>query len=1254
MYIVCGTSISRGSVCPSLIGRLPNLKTQVPNHPPSILHLINSTKIPVTLTLGLLISLCACLRSRLSHHFRLEDCESDFPFRRMSSQGWNGRRDRSRSTVQNSRQQWVPRGSPVLQLPSDSVLNHNSVPDESVNPTPGHAAGYPDNIVSPRSSNGQYQNVSSRNYNVRGEGLLSSNRNMQVHYIYTRNYDMQSETGYSGNEHPQAIVSNHYNLQEAILGPKTSTGQGQTANFRSRRGRPPSHKREKEGPRESKEREIMENHECSSDRGKGFMKGNLDVPQRVHEIQEKLMKGTVECMICCDKIRRSAPVWSCPSCYAIFHVSCIRKWARAPTSSDLAAEKSQGFNWRCPLCQSVQLVALKEIRYVCFCGKRQDPPTDLYLTPHSCGEPCGKSLQIDAIQLPGNDVSKDHLCPHICVLQCHPGPCPPCKAIAPPRMCPCGKKLFTTKCADWKTVLTCGQLCEKNLDCQRHRCEQICHSGHCGTCKAQVIASCFCMKKTEHILCGEITVKGEVEMDSGLFSCKLNCGKKLGCGYHFCSELCHPGPCGECELLPSRIKTCHCSKTMLQSKRTRCLDPIPSCSKICTKLLPCGVHRCTGVCHEGDCPPCLEHVTQKCCCGSTSRIVECYKSTSADEIFSCEKQCGQKKNCGRHRCSERCCPFSSSRSMPNGDWDPHLCSIVCGKKLQCGQHSCQSLCHSGHCPPCFETIFSDLSCACGRTSIPPPLPCGSTLPSCQFSCSVPQPCGHQSSHTCHFGDCPPCPIPVAKECVGGHVVLRNIPCGSKDIKCNKLCGKTRQCRIHACGRACHSPPCDLVSGSLQPGSKASCGQACGSPRRDCRHTCTASCHPSAPCPDSRCEFPVTITCSCGRIAAVVSCDSGGSCFNVDNVLEASIIQKLPAPLQPLEASEKRTPLGQRRLACDDECAKAERKRVLADAFDINLEALHFGESPAVSEALKEFFRCDPKWVISVDERCKYLVLGKSKGGSNMRVHVFRPMLKEKRDAVRLIAERWKLTVSSAGWEPKRFVVIHVTTKSKAPARMLGGKGSTFGNVPLSDPMMDMDPRLIVALFELPSDADINALVLRFGGECELVWLNAKNALAVFSDPARAATAMRRLDSGSVYHGAAVVQLASSAAGSTSGATNAWRGAVELKAAANPWKKLAMKESNWIEDSWGEEEWASTNSSDTHESAWKRNESPIDTSVNRWALLDGESSLTSPSYSSTSQNSKVETSNASVPMPVSEPSDLNATDEVADDWEKAYE
>ncbi|XP_058079587.1 NF-X1-type zinc finger protein NFXL1 [Magnolia sinica] len=998
------------------------------------------------------------------------------------------------------------------------------------------------------------------------------------------------------------------------------------------------------------------------------------VPQLVQEIQDKLVKGAVECMICYDMVRRSAPIWSCSSCYSIFHLNCIKKWARAPTSSDLSAEKNQGLNWRCPGCQSVQLVSWKEIRYACFCGRRTDPPSDFYLTPHSCGEPCGKPL--DRESMDSNDGVDENRCSHVCVLQCHPGPCPPCKAFAPPRRCPCGKKMITRRCSD-KSILTCGQRCDKFLECMRHRCERMCHTGACDPCQVLINASCFCKKKTEIILCGEMSVKGEVNEVNGLFSCNSVCRKELSCRHHYCDEVCHPGPCGECDLLPSRIKTCHCGKTPLTRERQSCLDPIPTCSQVCGKVLHCGVHHCKNTCHEGQCAPCLVIVNQKCRCGSTSRAVECYKTVEERDKFFCEKPCGRKKNCGRHRCSERCCPLSSSSDL-SGDWDPHLCSMACGKKLRCGQHSCESFCHSGHCPPCMETIFSDLSCACGKTVIPPPLPCGTPPPSCQHPCAVTQPCGHLSTHSCHFGDCPPCTVPVAKECVGGHVVLRSIPCGSKDIRCNQLCGKTRQCGMHACSKPCHPPPCDSSSGPVPASnSKVSCGQSCGAPRRDCRHTCAAPCHPSAPCPDLRCNFSVTITCSCGRITTTVPCDVGGGntgSFHVDTVFEASVIQKLPVPLQPVEANGKKIPLGQRKLVCDEDCAKIERKRVLAEAFEItppNLDALHFGDSSTVSESLADLLRREPKWVLAVEERFKFLVLGKSKGStaSGLRVHVFCAALKEKRDAIRHIAERWKLSVQAAGWEPKRFLVVHVTPKSRAPARILGPKGAVpiaVAQPPAFDPLVDMDPRLVVALLDLPRDADISALVLRFGGECELVWLNDRNALAVFGDPARAATALRRLDHGTAYHGAVVVLQNGSASGSSS--ANAWGGSKDgasMVKSSNPWKKAVVQELGWSEDSWGGD-WSNSGSGAdaTAIAVVKAKEAPIAASKNRWNLLDPDSNPTgfssveaSDSGHRTEVSSSASESKAHGSVLAVQAGDMGVVQqdhEEVEDWEEAYE
>lgn len=346
----------------------------------------------------------------------------------------------------------------------------------------------------------------------------------------------------------------------------------------------------------------------------------------------------------------------------------------------------------------------------------------------------------------------------------------------------------------------------------------------------------------------------------------------------------------------------------------------------------------------------------------------------------------------------------------------------------------------------------------------------------------------------------------------------------------------------------------------------------------------------------------------------------------------------------------------------------EKKKVLSDAFGItppNLEALHFGENAAVSEVLGELLRRDAKWVLSIEERCKFLVLGRSRGGVNaLKVHVFCPMSKEKRDAIRLIAARWKLSVNAAGWEPKRFIAVHVTPKSKAPTRILGPKGCTVNNIAqpaVFDSLVDMDPRLVVALFDLPRDADISALVLRFGGECELVWLNDKNALAVFNDPARAATAMRRLDQGSAYCGAAVVHQ-SGVASAVASATNVWGvsggakdggGVAALK--GNPWKKAVVQEPHLRESLWDADEWSKNPTDLAAPSAWRANEAPPTASSNRWSVLEPEITSSLPRVSITIQKPVTETEVGGSVLPP-KPQDVGIDDmaDVVDDWDKAYD
>lgn len=72
------------------------------------------------------------------------------------------------------------------------------------------------------------------------------------------------------------------------------------------------------------------------------------------------------------------------------------------------------------------------------------------------------------------------------------------------------------------------------------------------------------------------------------YSCEEICNKFLECENHRCKELCHPGNCGECTLQPAMVTHCCCGQTPLTVKRESCLDPTPTCDKICSKRLKCG------------------------------------------------------------------------------------------------------------------------------------------------------------------------------------------------------------------------------------------------------------------------------------------------------------------------------------------------------------------------------------------------------------------------------------------------------------------------------------------------------------------------------------------------------------------------------------------------------------------------------------------------------------------------------------------
>ncbi|KAH9702511.1 NF-X1-type zinc finger protein NFXL2 [Citrus sinensis] len=544
--------------------------------------------------------------------------------------------------------------------------------------------------------------------------------------------------------------------------------------------------------------------------------------------------GALSCLICLERIKPSDPTWHCSTlCYSIFHLICIQSWARQSSdlSASLAASRlpitaekaAESSTWNCPKCRSQYSKSQIPKKYLCFCGKLEDPYSeDPWILPHSCNEICNRPLQNN--------------CGHFCLLLCHPGPCPPCPKLVN-SSCFCRKFQEVRRCG-FKSF-SCNKICSKPLDCRTHKCLQICHEGPCPPCKARAVYMCRCGRVEEEREC--------CERD---FRCENACGKALDCGKHVCERGCHVGQCGGCPLPGKR--TCPCGKRVYEGMS--CDVAVPLCGATCDKMLSCRIHRCHDRCHRGPCiGTCRMVIAKLCRCRSLKK--ECKFRCNALTDTECQRM----RDCGRHACKRRCC---------NGDCPP--CSEICGKRLLCKNHKCPSPCHRCHgprpppnpeftlktkkkksnhqsevtpgspCPPCPELIWrscvgehigaermmvcsdrTQFSCdnLCGN-----PLPCGNhyctkychalksqsslsvetrSAESCEV-CSLPcqkerlPTCPHSCPLPCHPGVCPSCKVLVKRSCHCGSMV-HVFEC----IYFNTLSEK-EQMAARSCGGPCHS------------------------------------------------------------------------------------------------------------------------------------------------------------------------------------------------------------------------------------------------------------------------------------------------------------------------------------------------------------------------------------------------------------------------------------------------------------------
>jgi transcriptional repressor NF-X1 len=734
-----------------------------------------------------------------------------------------------------------------------------------------------------------------------------------------------------------------------------------------------------------------------------------DIATRTHE---DITNGQYECVICTNEVLPNSKIWGCKDCWSVLHLSCVKKWSKNEVSTlqQRAADNGElppPRQWRCPGCN----LPKQELpdNYTCWCAKEIEPRSLPGLPPHSCGQTCSKP--------------RVGHCPHPCELVCHAGPCPPCRHNGPTLPCFCGKETSTRRCLDtnYDSGWGCGQVCDDILPCGEHNCQRTCHEGLCGSCEVPIESRCFCGKVEKLVLCSERDDERESyskdETWMGSFDCGEECRRPYDCGNpdHFCESTCHVQDTkpAHCPYSPDVVTHCPCGKTslenLLESPREACSAPIPHCKEKCQKLLACG-HLCQDLCHEGECNPCFQTAEINCRCGRTSSHTFCHQGL--DEPPMCMRVDRTTLNCGRHECGEHCCPGEKKASerqaakrknrfagADNFEAE-HICLRACGRPLKCGNHFCAELCHKGPCGTCLEAVFDEISCACGKTVLQPPQPCGIRPPECRFDCTRHRNCGHpQVKHQCHEDneDCPKCPFLMEKPCVCGKKTLKNQPCWFNEVRCGLPCGKKLKCGNHFCQKTCHR-------GGQCEDASSPCIQPCGRKKTVCEHACMDQCHAPYPCKESSpCQAKTFITCECQHQKQPVKCLAS----------------------KTSDGNSKKT------LDCNEECLKIQRNAKLAAALNID-PATHLSDHIPYSQQTLDMFKTMPKFCQQYER--EFRVFAADEKEKRMR---FKPMQPAQRAFLHSMAEDFGLDSESQDPEPHRHVSIFKTPKFvSAPMKTL--------------------------------------------------------------------------------------------------------------------------------------------------------------------------------------------------------------------------
>ncbi|CAF90330.1 unnamed protein product [Tetraodon nigroviridis] len=494
-------------------------------------------------------------------------------------------------------------------------------------------------------------------------------------------------------------------------------------------------------------------------------------------MSDVFQSGALTCLICISSVRESQAVWSCSSCFSLFHLPCIQKWARdsaflasSVTDEDFGQRRHP---WPCPKCRAeyppedtptsnkVQVQRLEAWLWTKVCG------SPLSCGNHTCEVVCHDGHTHRHSQVRSRTgVSSAPSGPSCPVLQCCPGNCPPCDQS-------CGRTLGVATTSVPPAVTQCDT-CEEGCSKPRppgcpHPCLGPCHPGNCPPCSQTLRQRCHCRITVLFLECTKLTSADE-QTKVAMGSCNNQCPKQVwSCSSCFSlfhlpciqkwardsaflassvtdedfGQRRHPWPwwvgvAADAQTRPPRtqlhlfspsaapsVEQSTPPKTRPPVTRYRCRGWRRGCGPRCVALL-CPV----GITHVKWCA-----TTSTCVSPSVPRPGPARDTSAGGSVA----------------------PVTALRvtRAAVGLWAVATTSVPPAVTQVTSEPE------EGSCYPCPESVW--LACACGGAVLA--VPCGrersTKPPRCKETCRRPSSCHHplREEHRCHPGPCPPCRQP---------------------------------------------------------------------------------------------------------------------------------------------------------------------------------------------------------------------------------------------------------------------------------------------------------------------------------------------------------------------------------------------------------------------------------------------------------------------------------------------------------------